>query len=342
MKLFKTHRKLAVSGLALTVALLGGGVAFAYFSAPGSGTGSAQVGSNAKLLIDQLGGTPVYNSTVDASTYQWSYSFQGGTGANALGNKINLSNGGGALSDVVVAMTNFNNTSGSLPLTLNIYNPGSYDGPGTGPGSLIATDTTTVSFPATATGYDANNPPTYGLANFNATFNFSSQNITLPGTVVYEILFPNPQPPVASGVNVQLSNEASQVSVGSDADPGYLFVSTYNNQNDATGGANGEITCDNVGSTFGEYPTAVGATGCGETTTNSAPYPSIALIPAVEFDTSGMGDLYPGGAAQPINFSITNPGTTPAAVTSVTVAVATDPANSLVESVPGESWTDQA
>jgi hypothetical protein len=29
--------------------------------------------------------------------------------------------------------------------------------------------------------------PTCGIANFNITFNFASQNLTLPGTIVYGI-----------------------------------------------------------------------------------------------------------------------------------------------------------
>jgi hypothetical protein len=287
-------------------------------------------------LIDQLGGTPVYNSMTDASAYQWSYSFEGGTGANALGNTITMSNGGGPLSDVVVAMTNFNASSAPLSLTLNIYNPGTYSsGPGSSPGSLIATDTQSFNPPAAPDGgfgssaciaQRVTNPDSEcGLANFNVTFNFSSQNITLPATVVYGIQYPNPQPVDDSGVNVQLSYEASQVSIGSDASPGYLYVSTYNGSNDATGGSGGEITCDTVNGTFGEYPTAADpTTGCGETTDQSAPFTSTALIPAVEFDSSTAGDLFPGGPPEPINFSMTNTGTDPETVTDVTIALAND------------------
>jgi hypothetical protein len=331
MKLFKAHRKAAVAGLAFVVAVMAGGVAFAFWTSPGSGSGAAQTGSTTPLLIDQLGGTPMYNSTTDGSYYQWSYSFNGGTGANELGNKITLAGGGGPVSDVVVAMANFNPTSGSLPLTLNLYNPGSYGGPGSAPGSLIDSVTQSFAIPnAPSGGYggtyctsvrvsDPNSD--CGINNFNITFNLSSLNITLPSTIVYGIEFPNPQPDFASGVNVQLSYEPTNISVGLDADPGYLFVSTANGENDSTGGSSGEITCDNVSATFGEYPTAVGADGCGETTSSTAPYPPVALVPAVEFDSSTMSDLYPGGPAQPVSFSITNPGTIPETVNSVTISV---------------------
>lgn len=331
MKLFKTHKKAVMAGLAFVVAVMAGGAAYAFWTSPGSGSGAAQTASTTPLLIDQLGGTPIYNSTTDGSYYQWSYSFNGGTGANALGNKINLAGGGGALSDVVVAMANFNPSGGTLPLTLNLYNATSYSGPGSLPGNQIASVTQDMTIPeapsggyygGTCTAARLTDPDSdCGIANFSVTFNLSSLNVTVPGTIVYGIQFPNSQPSWASGVNVQLSYEPTNISVGSDADPGYLFVSTFNGTDDSTGGANGEITCDDVSATFAEYPTAVGANGCGETTSNTPPFPSVALVPAVEFDSSAMSDLYPGGPAQPVNFSITNPGTIPETVNSVTITV---------------------
>jgi hypothetical protein len=345
------NKKLLVVGVAVAVLVGVGGAAFAYFSTTGGGTGSAAVGNPSPLLIDQLGGTAMYNSTIDPSTYDWSYAFYA-TGANELGNKVELANGGGVLSDVVVAMVNFNPTSGPLGLTFNVYDSSGYSGPGTQPGSLIATDSQTFNVPAAPNGgygsptciaARASNPNSAcGLANFNITFdNFTPSSVVLPGTIVYGITYNNwPQPADTSGVNVQLSNEATQISVGSDADPGYLFVSTENGTDGATGGSGGEITCSDVTSTFGEYSTAVGSNGCGETTTYTAPFPSIALVPAVEIDTSSMSDLYPGGPAQPISFSVTNPGSIPVALNSVAIAVAYDPANFEIETVPGYTSTD--
>lgn len=45
MKLFTTRRRIAVVGVVTAAVLAGGGVAFAYFTSTGSGTGSASVGS---------------------------------------------------------------------------------------------------------------------------------------------------------------------------------------------------------------------------------------------------------------------------------------------------------
>jgi len=332
MKLLRNHRKMAISGVALTVALVAGGVAYGFFSSPGSGTGSAPVATVSPLLIDQLGGTPMYNSTIDPTAYQASQCFYC-VQMGEFGNQINLAGGGGPLSDVVVAMANFNNTPGTTDITLNIYNPGTGNsGP---PGSLIASDKQTFNIPATSTGYDPTpTNPAAGIDNFNIVFNFASQDITLPSSVVYSIQYNDAQNSVNSGLNVQLVNESSQISVGSDANPGYLFASLASTANgdgwDATYNdvGPGEITSETVSSTFAQYSTA--DSGSGPNEQGEAPY-----IPAVEFDTNSMAGLYPGGPSQPINFSITNTGSTPATVNSVTVTVKTDGSNSLAEDVNG-------
>ena len=62
MKLFKTHKKLAVSSLALVVALVAGGAAFAYFTSGGTGTGSATIGSASPLAVSV--GTPLGASLI--------------------------------------------------------------------------------------------------------------------------------------------------------------------------------------------------------------------------------------------------------------------------------------
>jgi hypothetical protein len=152
------------------------------------------------------------------------------------------------------------------------------------------------------------------------TFNFASQNVTLPGTVVYDVEYNDAQNSTNSGTNVQLVNEGTQVSVGSDADAGYLFTSlaSTSNNNGYNYGYNdvgpGEITADTVSTTFGEYPTADVGSGVNEQ--GEAPY-----VPAVEFDTNSMADLYPGGPSQAVNFSVTNPGSTPSTINSVTITV---------------------
>lgn len=332
MKWFTTRKKLVGVGIVAVLVLGIAGTAIAYYTAGGGGTGTVTAGTASNVNIDQLGGTPMYNSTIDALAYQYSYAFYA-TGANEVGNEITLANGGGPLSDVVVAMTNFNTTPGSMRMTLNIWNPGS-GGPGGGatPGTLIATDTQTITFPATATGYEADNPPRYGLANFNAVFNdftwTNPNDEVLPATIVYGIQYDTwPQGSTDSGVNVQLANETTNVSVGSDAHPGYLFMSVESLSANDTGP--GELTCSDVSTTFAEYSTAScdnGNEGLG----------TPAYVPAVEFDTSTTSDLYPGGPSQPINFSVTNAGSTSVQVVNVDVAVATDP-NGYVEAVPGDS-----
>ena len=323
MKRFMT-KKVAVVGLVVALVIGVGGAAFAYFTTTGGGTGSAAVGTQSALVIDQLGGTPMYNSTIDASAYQYSMAYYA-TGAGELGNKINLAGGGGPLSDVVVAMANFDTTPGPMNITLNVYNPGSYSSPGSAPGSLIATDEQSFNIPAAPDGgyygpictpiVAANPNSDCGINNFNIVFNFSSQDITLPGTVVYGIQYNDAPNAVNRGVNVQLANETTNISTGSDADPGYLFdalvPASFGDGNDT---GPGEITCDTVNTTFGEYPTA----SCDNGLEGIAPY-----IPAVEFDTNTMSDLYPGGPAQPISFSVTNPGTIPVTLSNVKIAIST-------------------
>ena len=51
MRLFKHHKKTAVAALAATVALLAGGVAYAFFTSGGTGTGSAKVASASPLTV---------------------------------------------------------------------------------------------------------------------------------------------------------------------------------------------------------------------------------------------------------------------------------------------------
>lgn len=232
----------------------------------------------------------LYNSRIDYSAYQASlcfYCIQMGE----FGNEINLANGGGTLSNVVVDMANFDTTSaGSMDITLNIYNPGT----GGVPGSLIATDEQSFGVPPAphggygsaycTTGGGAGDP-TCGIANFSITFNNwgSYAPVTLPGTVIFGIQYNDAQNGLDGGVNVQLSSETgpSQISVGADTDNGYVFTSLasiaengYNN----TGGdvGPGEVTCSAVSTNFAQYPTAT----CDSGNEGLAPY-----IPAVQFNS---------------------------------------------------------
>jgi len=341
MKLFKSHRKLSVTGLALVVAIFAGGAAYAFFSSPGSGTGSAQAASTTPVLISQLG-SPMYNSTVaNPADYNYSQCFYC-VGMGEFGNRINLAGnygagGTGPLTNVTLAMANFNTTSGPMTMTLKIFNAGS----GNTPGSLIGSKTQTFFIPATSTGYiQQSNDFPYGIDMFNITFNFTSQNLMLPGSIVYELQYKDPQNPITAGVNVQLSNETTQVSTGSSVDPGHLFLalaSTANGDGYTAGGqdvAPGEVTCSTGSTSFLEYSTAA----CLPSTNG---YGTPAYVPAIEFDSSSVSDLqYPGNTPVPVNFSLTNNGSVPETVNTVTIAVAND--SNVVESIPSNTGSDVA
>src|SRR5664280_126079 len=251
MKLFKTHRKLAVTSLALTVALIGGGVAFAYWTSSGSGTGSASDATATALTITQ-DGTPVYNSTVSPLPGSLpSQAFQA-TQTKEFGNEVNLVSSSAPLNNVVVTMEDWacqNWASGATPC---VTTPGStfaqpirltiYSDAGNGAlGGVIATDLQSFNIPfrpsdsgGCAAGQWLNNDATAaqfnvaadglchsGLAN-NITFNFSSQGIVLPSTVIYGISFNTTNygdsPTGVNGpydsLNVALSKTPTEPSVG--------------------------------------------------------------------------------------------------------------------------------
>ena len=295
------------------------------------------------MLINQIGGTPIYNSRIDAAAYQYSQCFYC-VQMGEFGNKITFAgDAGGPLNDVTVDMANFGATSGPMNITFNIWAPN-----GTGLGALLATDEQTFNVPAAPDGgngsvYCQSGPgasnPYCGIGNFSITFNFASQDVTLPATVVYGIQYNDVQNGVNGGVNVQLANETTNVSVGTDADPGNLFADLA-----SSAGGNGydyayndvgpgEVTCSTVNTTFSEYSTASCDGGLQG-------YGTPAYVPAVEFNSSGFGDLYPGGPSQQINFSLTNPGSISTTVGNVTISVASDSGNGYVEAIPGDTASD--
>jgi hypothetical protein len=163
--------------------------------------------------------------------------------------------------------------------------------PPAGNGAACAASTSSIFTGAANNGTQWFNPATgscyYGVV-YAATFNhftFSGPR-SLPTTVVYGISY-NASSGPASSLNVLFSTESSSgaVTVGSDTDPGNLFVAAGSASNDL-GGPTGEITCSTVGTSFSEYNTAVGATGCGTDTqqASGAPYEPMAYVPAVEID----------------------------------------------------------
>jgi hypothetical protein len=350
------NKKMLVVGVAVAVFLGVGGAAFAFFTTHGGGTGSATVATPSNLSIHQLGAT-VYDSTIaplPGNTHSFAYE---ATGTYEFGNEITPVASTSPLDTVVVDMSSWACQIGSgatcattpgatfsVPITFDIFNPASPTA------AAIATDTQTFNIPfrpsadpthcSGGTGwYDATTNACYNGYLTPITFNFSSQDFVLPSTLVYGIEFSTADyGPAKTGtesapynsLNVGLSTEPTNVTVGQDTAPGNVFVAGH--QGDI---GPGEVTCSTLGSDFAQYPTAAcGNNGFG-TTWN---------IPAVQFNVSGTGlsDLYPGGPAQPINFSVYNPGSIPDALTAVTIAVAADPVSNLVESTPGETDTDVA
>jgi len=291
--------------IGLTVGLIAGasGLAVAYFTSSGSGNGSAQTGTAANVTISQVGAG--YDSL--APTYHQDQCF-GGCSLTEFGNEINLAAGSGQLANVVVAFRSYGAASTSLPVKLTLYNPGvspgSVGGEIGGDGSGIGDLTVYPSIPAGS-----------GSTVFYVTFDFSSIDLTLSGPVVYGISWADTD---GSVINVALSNSVSNLTVGSDVYPGYVFVDgTIANVLSAVNDAGScststadvfmatDINCATPSDNYGAY-------GPGSN-------PNNADIPAVEFNVVGgsTGPLYPG-STQPVDFAITNAGSSPTYITTVT------------------------
>ena len=315
-----------IVAVAAVVAL--GGSALAYFTTTGGGTGSAGVGTNAPLVINQTGVT-LYNSTISLNSYHQDQCLNC-VSASEFGNTVNLA--GPVLSNylnVVVAMRSWDGTeAGPLLITLRIYNPGP-DTAGAAPGSAIVSDTQTFTIPQ----HQTSGAPT----PFNITFDKFPRWSSIPSEVAYGISFATTG--AGDGLNVALSNAATDISVGSDPYQGTVLINTASE----AGFASDAGTC--VDSTPGVF--SLSNVWCGDTPVdNYGAYGSAAGydIPAVEFiDTaSGLAGLYPGGPSVTVDFNVFNPGLTTEALNSVSIAVASDPANGFVESTPGDTATDVA
>lgn len=336
------NKKVAVVGVAVALAIAAGGAAFAYFTTTGSGTGSAAVATNAPLVINQTGLT-LYNSTIGLTSYVQDQCLQC-VQASDFGNTVKLV--GPVLSNdlnVVVAMRSWDAAAGTWPITLTIDNPGP-DVSGSSPGSKIVSDTQYFTIPAA----NPNGRPT----PFNITFDQFPHWKSIPSEVAYDISFPTTNYPgapsgfsaaptgFANGLNIALSSSSSDISVGSDPYLGTVLINTSDN-----GGFTVDAgTCiDPTLNTF-----SLSNVWCGDTPGigNYGAYGNSAGadIPAVEFinTASGLAGLYPGGPSQTIDFTVYNPGVTTEALNSVTIALATDPANGEIEAVPGDTSTDVA
>ena len=306
-KLFGSKKRIAALAVAAAV-LAAGGAAFAYFTSSGAGAGSAQTGSASNVTISQVGAG--YDSLISTNSYSQDQCLSGCSGPDEIGNDITLSSSASyqQLVNVVVGIDNWGAAVTAVPMTLTINNTAA------GPIS----DTVSASFPA------ATNPGTLP-SETNVTFDFSPQDAFVSNEFVYGLTF-NSTPgaaavPAADSLNVALSSSANDLSVGTDTHPGTIWI-------------------DDAGSDNGDFPTctALPTSGFAQVSTSCGPaletgaYGTTAQvaagnddIPAVEINVVGgtVTGLYPGAPAQPIEYAITNPGTSPVQVNTVSVSLDT-------------------
>ncbi len=326
------RKRYVIPSVATVVALTTAGVAYAYFTTTGSGTGSAQVAKNAPLVINQTGVT-VYNSTIALGSYVQDQCLQC-VQASQFGNVVNLTAGNQLLSTVVVGMRSWDPAAVNWPITFNIYSPSDLVTP-------IATDTQEFAIPA----IQGNGQPT----PFNITFNFNGMFDVLPATIAYGISFPTTNYPTApagfsatptgaaDGLNIALSSSGSDISVGTDPHPGTVLIDTSDS------GPSSGFWVD-AGSCINPTVSVFSATDVWCGATNPANYGAYgssagADIPAVQINVAGTGNLYPGGPAQTVNFTVYNPGSTTEALHTVTISVTKDPNNGYAEDSSGNDIT---
>jgi hypothetical protein len=241
--------------------------------------------------------TPTYNSLLGSfSGYLAGQAFNG-TQIEQFGNAVTLHASTRSVSKVVVSMSNFWPSAFKTPVTVSFYKPGL----GGTVGKLLTsvTETIAVPFGASAGTYFVD-----GITLFNATFTGFKPAVVLPSHVVVGISLaelnedcanytpycgndPNPW----GSLNVNLSTEPTNVSVGADTNPGNLYVE----ENPAVSGtaAGSEITCNGLVSpeTFIQYSTAAGTNGSGACGYGTATAPPLGgfygNIPAVEIFQAG-------------------------------------------------------
>jgi hypothetical protein len=310
--------------IAATAALVMGaaGIAAAYFGAGGSGTGKGTVGTTVALKIHQVGAG--YESVIPAKTgtdpYVGDQCLQNCTAdlLTQLGDRVTLAKTTTyqQLVSINIALRNWTSTTvSSLPVS--VYISATVDG--------TITVTKTVAIPP------AIHPHTDPSLKV-VTLTVAATGIFVTRTFTYAISYPTTAP--AAGVNIALSSSVYGQPVGTSPD-GALWV-------DAKAGffpSNDFPACTGVHPTTGGYPnTHFRATTLSEVTTvcghaqEAYTYgTSTELhttgndnIPAVSFNVVGgvLGPLYPGAAATPIDYAVSNFGS-PAHVASVTVTVKT-------------------
>jgi hypothetical protein len=216
----------------------------------------------------------------------------------------------------------------SQPVTFNIYAPGAANAVG----ALIVTDTATFEVPYRPSADNVNctgansgkwfDPTTGACSNgmaSNVTFDFAPQHVVLPGTVIFGISYNTTDfgpHPIGSGaacvtssggcpydnLNVGLTEDPTDVSVGSDPLPGTIYMNSLAGGAYCDGGAAGTGTfrLDSPG-----VPSCWGANPLGGST---APF----LVPSVQFTAAvpgywlaaSDGGVFTFGAAAPFHGSM--------------------------------------
>jgi hypothetical protein len=312
---FLRRKRVIIPAIAGVLALVGAGVAYAYYTSQGGGSGSAKAGTVQTLTISQIG--PGYDSLIPSNTYSQDQT-TGGDGPQEFGNGITLSTAPNAveLVNVVVAIDNWGAAETDVPMTLWI--PGSDT-----PGGAALSDTQYFNFAAQT---NSDTP-----SETNVTFDFSSQQAYVDSTLVYGITFNTTADvaPVtaADSLNIALSSSATDLSVGADTVPGTVWMDDiYGNNNDFPTCTTGlptspASTLVSIVTDCGPYnPLNPGAYGTpAEVAAGSAD------IPAVEVNVVGGSTppLYPG-TTQAFGFAITNPNPGSVYVNDVTITVPSD------------------
>lgn len=290
MKWFSKKKGIALLA-ALVVAAVAAVAAWAYFTGSGTGTGSAATGTAANLTISQIGAG--YDSLIPSTAYHQDQCFQCAQ-ISEFGNEIKLDNPGQQrLTSAVVAFRNWGAGLSDVPITLSIVG---------GPSSTVT---------PVIVGAQPSGRPTVT----NVTFPF---NNLVSRELLYKISFDSSGE--AGGLNVALSSSANNLSLGTDSAPGHVWVNTT-----AGPGIAGDFpSCTTPGSGFAEVQTNCGPEAAGNPGaygTNGQVAAGNADIPAVEFNVVGgvAPALYPGGPSQPIDFAITNPGSSSVFVSHVAI-----------------------
>lgn len=200
MKLKNFTKKKAVAfGLAAGVAAGAGGIAVAFFSAPGSGTGNADVGSASALTITQVGAG--YDSLIASTgnTYTSSQCFKACAGYTEIGDAVSLAyltpkwanTHYAQVTSVTVPLVNFGSAK-TQTVTLKLYNS---------PNTATYTFTKTVTIAAGS--------PTNQIVTL-VTFDLAKTSVFVEQTFVYGVELTSN----TGGVNIAMAHHATELAVG--------------------------------------------------------------------------------------------------------------------------------